>query len=164
MTKFEGFNKTEQFLFCPRLPKDNYYDKPETLINGSHRCQFAKEENLVELSCIEFFHQIVIIAYLYFWLFLIILLDGQEMPIRIEMLLVWGSNFKHNKRSIHSSDLQLLIQLHNLIVHCLEKNELTQAIADFMVLLTCYNLLAQVLQILAWYFFKQASTLEDLAQ
>ena len=56
------------------------------------------------------------------------------MPIGVEMLIAWGSNFKHDKGSVHSSDLEILLQLHNLNVKCSTKEEFDNAVWDFLVI------------------------------
>jgi len=49
------------------------------------------------------------------------------------MLLAWGSNYMHDKGSVHSSDVELLLQMHRVDERCHTKAEFEVAIAEFMV-------------------------------
>jgi hypothetical protein len=56
-----------------------------------------------------------------------------ELPLGVEMLLAWGSNYMHDKGSVHSSDVELLLQMHRVDERCHTKAEFEVAIAEFMV-------------------------------
>jgi hypothetical protein len=57
------------------------------------------------------------------------------MPVGVKMLLSWGSNYKHDKGSVYSSDLQLLLQLRQIHICCTLKDDINKAIQDFLVYL-----------------------------
>ena len=57
--------------------------------------------------------------YLFFVVVTNNLQDGTALSIDIKMLLAWKSNYMHDKESVYSSDLELLLQLHK--VHNLYK-------------------------------------------
>jgi hypothetical protein len=60
--------------------------------------------------------------------------NGEELSVGKEMLLAWGSNYQHDKGSVHSCDLELLCQLKQVIqLVGSKKKDVDKAIEEYMV-------------------------------